>query len=247
VPTDTGQSTSYALAFETSGAIGSVAIGQGADVLETRAFTRPLRHANEFLPTVDALCRTYAVEPARIGMIHVSIGPGSFTGLRIGVTAARMLALAAERGGRAPVRITAIPTLEVIAQNALRSAEPAPHVAVVLDAKRGRVYGALFALRNDAYVPVCDAAEVDPSRFLSACPPDTAVLGDGVRVHRVVVEASGRVTLPESLFAAEAETTYRLGMRRAERGGAVAPRDLVPLYVRPPEAEERWLMRNRNS
>ena len=112
----TGETESvYGLAFETSGALGAVALGRGPDVLDVRQFSGPRRHAVEFLPTIDAICRSNAVTASQIERVYVSSGPGSFTGLRIGVTAARMISLAND------ARIVAVPTLEVIAQNALRA------------------------------------------------------------------------------------------------------------------------------
>ncbi len=231
----------FALAFETSSPLGSVALGRGGDVLDTRTFTAPLRHAIEFLPTIEALCRTFNVR--RIGVVHVSIGPGSFTGLRIGVAAARTLALAAVRSGNPPVRLVPVPTLNVIAQNALDVSEPPPLVAVMLDAKRRRVYAARFVRKGRAYAAASETSEQDPAAFLSQCLPGTSVLGNGARVHSAIVEDSGHAMLPEHLHAPRAETTYRLGTSLADEGLYVEAHDLVPLYIRPPEAEERWLKR----
>src|SRR5262245_35991840 len=109
----------FVLAFETSGALGSVALGRGQAVLGVRRFTRPRAHAVEFAPAVDALCREHGVITTSIAFVFVSAGPGSFTGLRIGITAARIMAMAVG------ARVVALPTLEVIAQNALE-AQPRP-------------------------------------------------------------------------------------------------------------------------
>jgi tRNA threonylcarbamoyladenosine biosynthesis protein TsaB len=231
----------HALAFETSCAVGSVALGRGAEVLETRTLSRPKAHAVEFLPAVKALCETHHVEPSSIRRVYVSAGPGSFTGLRIGVTAARMIGFATGAG------VVAVPTLEVIAQNALEIDPPPPRVAVVLDAKRNRVYTAAFVHHDGAYVPTCGALEADPFAFLSAQPDDCAVLGEGVLYHRTAIEKSSRPILPESLYRPRAETVYRLGFERAERGEFSDRRNLVPTYIRPPEAEEVWERKQRQA
>lgn len=223
----------HALAFETSGNIGSVAIGHGAEVLESREFSAPLRHTAEFIPVVDALCRDHRVAPKDIRCVFVSVGPGSFTGLRIGVTAARALALAID------VRVVAVPTLEVIAQNALHVPNPPSQVAVLLDAKRGNVYAGAFVLADNRYVPTSEPAEVEPSAFLTNQPATCAVLGEGVDMHGKSAETSGLTVLPPSLHAARASTVYTLGIRRALAGEFTAPRQLVPHYVRLPEAEEK--------
>jgi tRNA threonylcarbamoyladenosine biosynthesis protein TsaB len=241
----------YALAFETSCAVGSVALGRGAEVLEMRKFGAPRAHAVEFLPTIDAMCRRHKVRPGQVGRVYVSSGPGSFTGLRIGVTAARMFALA--HG----TKLVAVPTLEATAQNAAQHPTPTEEVAVVLDAKRRRVYAAAFRredipLRSKSdvgaeeglprlrYVATCEPAEVDPAEFLATRSRECAVLGEGVLYHRDAVDASELEVLPESLYRPRAETVFLLGYERAERGEFIAPRDLTPVYIRPPEAEEVW-------
>ncbi len=224
----------YCLAFETSSDVGSIALGRGLKLLEARSLSGNKTHATELLPTVDALCRTHDVEPGKIGNVFVSIGPGSFTGLRIGLTAARMIALA---GG---ARLVAVPTLEAIAHNALEASPSPASVAVILDAKRGRVYSACFAREQAGYVSLSAPAEVDPAEFLARRDRSCAVLGEGVLQHGAVVEASGLRTLPETLHRPRAEVIYRLGAARAQGGSFDDPRTLVPLYVRPPEAEEKW-------
>ncbi len=234
----TKSAVEYGLAFETSSAIGSVAIGHGIEVLESRTLSRPKAHAIEFLPTIKALCEAHQVEPFQIERLYVSSGPGSFTGLRISVTAARMLAFGVR------TKLVAVPTLEVIAQNALQADPPPSRVAVILDAKRGRVYVAAFTRQNGTFVATTDPIEAEPFEFLSSQPRDCAVLGEGVLYHRSAVEKSGRAILPESLYRPEAETVYRLGFAMSQRDGFSDRRNLVPTYIRPPEAEEVWARKN---
>jgi len=224
----------YALAFETSGRDGSIALGLGGRILDVRHFSGPRKHAVEFLPSIAGLCRAHRVAPCDIAHVFVSQGPGSFTGLRIGTTAARMLALA----NRA--ELVGVPTLNVIAENAVDVPEPPERAAVLLDAKRGRVYAAAFVRIDGTYQPETEPIEADPRIFLAERHPDCAVLGEGVLYHREAVAAAGRPVLPEALYPPRAETVYRLGHRLAVAGKFTPPRTLVPTYVRPPEAEEKW-------
>lgn len=218
----------YVLAFETSSAVGSVALGRGAEVLETRSFSGPRMHASDFLPTLAVLCSAHGVTPDAVEHIYVSAGPGSFTGLRIGITAARTMALA--RGAR----IVAVPTLEVIARNALEAPELPDRVAVILDAKRGRVYAAAFARSARTLTPTCSPAETEPGPFLARQQRPCVVVGEGIARHRRVVEAAGLPVLPESLWPPRADTVYRLGHARAARGQFDDPRTLIPIYLRLP-------------
>ena len=226
--------TTLALAFETSSAWGSVVLGRGGQIIGTRTFSAPKRHAVEFVSSIDALCRACAVEPGAVDCIYVSAGPGSFTGLRIGVTAARIIAFATG------ARVVGVPSLKVIAQNAADASTPPDHLAVMLDAKRKRVYAETFARRAGEYLSVSEPAEVDPAEFLARQDRSCAVLGEGVAYHRVSVEASRLLVLPEALCRPRAEIVYRLGAKRARQGRFDDPRKLIPIYIRPPEAEERW-------
>jgi tRNA threonylcarbamoyladenosine biosynthesis protein TsaB len=244
-----------ALAIETSSASGSVAIGRGGQLLGAIRFTQPRAHAAEFLPSIDGLCREHRIKPDEIGYVFVSAGPGSFTGLRIGITAARTLALAIG------ARIVALPTLEVIAQNALDLPNAPPRVCVILDAKRSRVYTASFELQHNPdsqgglkgckdvrlarwYAPLDQPHEADPIAYFTSLPRNCAVLGEGVLYHQAAVNGSSLRALPTELFPPRVETVYQLGLERAANGLFVAPRDLVPVYIRPPEAEEVWAARH---
>jgi tRNA threonylcarbamoyladenosine biosynthesis protein TsaB len=236
---------SYSIALETSGRIGGVAIGRGADIHDVASFRTTLNHGVELLPTIDRLCRRHGIPPSGIGQVYFSGGPGSFTGLRIGVTVARTLAWA---GGIGVVRV---PTLDVIAQNALSVEDPPANLGVVLDAKRGHVYAAAFVRRRDRYERIGDPDEWDPERFFQTLPDGAAVIGEGIerivgRAWPAVLapgETAGKArptVLPQETWRPQAEVVYRLGFERAFAGDFDDPANLIPIYIRRPEAEEVW-------
>lgn len=233
-----------ALAIETSGALGSVAIGRGDAVLEACTLTGDRRHAVELLPTIRALCDRHAVTPSAIDRVYVSVGPGSFTGLRIGVTVARMIALTTG------AKVVAVPTLDVIARNVFLAPDPPDRLCVLLDAKRGNVYAAVFERRADGYAALTDAVEASPEEFLSANVSGQlvcAVTGGGIASYGDVVEASAWDAVPEALHVPCAEAVYELGVSLARQGRFHEARSLTPTYIRPPEAEERWRQRQQGS
>jgi len=242
----------FRLAIETSTAIGSVALGRHEEVLEIRSLQEPRNHARGFLPLVAEVCSKQGVTSQDIEMIFVSAGPGSFTGLRIGATAARMLSLTSG------CRLVAVPTLAVIAQNALQVKYTAPvkamappsRVVVVLDAKRGHVFTGAFRLEEGRYAAEGEPIEAEPLSYLTdqvkrfgSC----AVLGEGVFYHRDALAASGATILPDSAYPPRPEVVYQLGCRLAAEGNFVDRRSFVPIYVRPPEAEEKWTAQRRSS
>ncbi len=235
---DASTSEKHALAIECSGRRGSVTVGCGDDVLDTIVFEADSAHAAELLPAMDQLCKDVGIQPDALAHCYVSGGPGSFTGVRLGATVGRALALA---GG---VKLVRVPTLDVVAQNALEADNAPANVGVVLDAKRNRVFAAAFVLREGAYARVCEPAERDPAEFLDGLGQPAAVLGEGVPYIEPAIEACDVRPLDASLFRARSEVVYRLGRGMARRGEFMAAVDFVPIYVRRPEAEEVWIARH---
>src|SRR5882672_8375811 len=124
-----------ALAIETSGRIGSVALIDEVGAIEEREFPHGLQHAAGLIPLIDELCAKRGWTPGDLREVYVSAGPGSFTGLRIGITLAKTLAFATG------ARLVAVPTMRGLVENA--SSEGLQAI-VVLDAKREQVFAARF-------------------------------------------------------------------------------------------------------
>jgi tRNA threonylcarbamoyladenosine biosynthesis protein TsaB len=235
--TETNEST-VGLAIETSGGIGSVAIGRGGTVLGARRFDARNNHAVELVPSIDRLAQEHDLAARDIGHIYLSAGPGSFTGLRIGATFARALAFAVG------ARIVRVPTLTVIAQNALSLDVPPQRVVALLDAKRKHVFAACFEFADGAYAPIDEPAEREPVQYLNSLGKVT-VWGEGVERHRDGIAGCERAVMPEGAeHDADPKVVYALGWRAAVRGEFTDARECTPVYVRRPEAEERWEKRN---
>jgi len=100
------------LAVETSSRIGSVVIALGEKILDEATFSAPIRHSAEIFPALSNVLERFSRKPDQIDQVHISVGPGSFTGLRIAVTLAKTMHLANA------AKIVALDTLDVIAANA---------------------------------------------------------------------------------------------------------------------------------
>lgn len=222
-----------ALAIETSGRVGSVALVEAGGVLAEDAFPHGLQHAAEIIPRIDRLCRERGRTPADLREIYVSAGPGSFTGLRIGVTLAKTLAFATG------ARIVAVPTASVLVQNA---PPEAMHVIIVLDAKRDQIFTARFARRGDAWAPVEPAHLDDLPSMLSRAPRPVHLLGEGIPYHEKFLpqDHPGVIVTPAELWRARAAAVAEAGIRLAREGRFVDPDRFAPIYIRKPEAEEKW-------
>jgi tRNA threonylcarbamoyladenosine biosynthesis protein TsaB len=222
------------LAIETSGRLGSVALGVAGEPIDAAAFSTEANHAVELLPAIERLTARQGWPADSIDQFYVSAGPGSFTGLRIGITVARTLAMAVG------AKVVAVPTVDVLACNTQDLPDPPEHLAVVLDAKRKQVYTAVFRLDGGRYRKVVDACVVDPSDLLARTSRPLALLGEGVAYHRSALAAPEVIALDEELNRPRAEVVLRLGWELACSGQFADVKTLVPIYLRRPEAEDLW-------
>ena len=249
--TDAPPATTRIVAIETSGRIGSVAVALGPKLLAERIFSEPMGHAAELMPAMRDLCHEQGWRGGDIQEVHLAIGPGSFTGLRIAVSVAKALHLATG------CRIVAVPTVDVLAYNAHAMGL---HVMVLLDAKRGKVYAA----RYTPTVPkiaggASGGASVgnllrtsgpelaDPAQYITQSPKPLALLGEGIDYHRAAISpllGHDVVELDRTFWPGSAAAVHALGWPLAQRRCYAAVHELTPIYIRPPEAQEVWERRH---
>ena len=222
-----------AIAIETSSRIGSIALADGERVLAERQFEHGLQHAAMILPIIDSLCREQAWGPRDVEQVYVSAGPGSFTGLRIGITLAKTMALATG------VKLVAVPSTRVIVENAPRGAK---HVVIVLDAKREQIFTARFERVGKEWVER-EAAHLDSlAAMIARSPRVVHLIGEGIPYHERIIDrgdASVIVTAQE-LWRPRASVVAKLGAEMARRGEFCDPDQLIPIYIRRAEAEEKF-------
>ncbi|MEZ6192682.1 MAG: tRNA (adenosine(37)-N6)-threonylcarbamoyltransferase complex dimerization subunit type 1 TsaB [Phycisphaerales bacterium] len=224
----------YNLAIETSGRSGSVTLGRGEKKVTTVGLQHKRRHNVELIPTIDALCREHDIKPDAIGQVYVSLGPGSFTGLRVGITTAKMLALA---NG---VEVFGIPTLDVLAENAPAETE---HVAVCLNLKRDTVHSAVYQREGDRWSAIVEPKLRTMPELLEACPRPVCLMGDPLPA--IPDELSQSVTILGPDYAeGRSDAVHKLGRHAAATRPPDDPMLLVPLYIREPEAVELWNQRH---
>ena len=221
-----------AIAIETSGRIGSIAIVRDQIILQEEQFPHGLAHAAQIISIVDRLCRAQNWLPRDVEELYVSAGPGSFTGLRIGITMAKTLALAIG------VKIVAVPTAAVLAKNAPPNAR---HLIIVLDAKRDQIFTARFEKSGDDWIEKEPAHLDDLHSMLDRSPRPVHLLGEGIAYHEKIIpknDAGVIVTLAES-WRARAAAVAEIGSAMAQRKEFADPFTLTPIYIRRPEAEEK--------
>ena len=228
-----------AVAIDTSGRAGSVALGSGDDMLGKIVFDGQMRHAAELLPSIKKLIDDNGRQMTDITDVYVTDGPGSFTGLRIGITAAKMLALA---GG---VRITAISSLYCTAMGgidyaAANQTEGIECVAVVIDAKRGQFFFAYYELDGDEWL--LQSAEglktADQINEILMQGKKTLFTGEGLKYYQDKFQSPCRLFLPEEDWAIKPEDVYKAAHCKALAGEYEDPKNFLPRYLRLSDAEE---------
>lgn len=193
-------------------------------------------HSEQLLPLVAAMLRDAGLTPAELGGVAVAAGPGSFTGVRIGVATARAL------GQALGLPLVAVSTLEALAAQL-------PHfpglVSPILDARRQQVYNAVFRVPEDGLLRLREERAIPLPELLAelqAYGEPVLFTGDAVPVYReLITEAlsSQACFLPLEAGLSRAASVARLGLTRLMAGGGVPYQELLPLYVRRSEAETK--------
>jgi len=228
---------SATLGFDTATPFVTVAVTDGGELV-AEAEHGPDRHGRPRAGELLLGEAEAAVDSAggwdRIGLIAVGIGPGSFTGLRIGIATGRALAQA--RG----LAIAGVSTLDALGRG-IAEAHPGVPALAVLDARRGEVFGALFDRRGErAWGPLLAAPEELGERA-GALDPAPLAAGDGSVRFREQLEAEG------VSIAAPEDPVHRVAARQVcalgEAQPARSPAEIEPLYLRVPDAD-RWHRRD---
>lgn len=214
------------LAFDTATPATAVAVRDGDSVLEAFHLPEPGErpgHAGQLLPLAARLLDEAGLAFADLDRIAVGTGPGTFTGLRIGVATARALAQATG------AQLVGVSTLRTLAE-AAREEQPGP-VMSVLDARRGEAFAAVYDGHNEIVPP----AAVTPEILATLVRAGSLAVGDGAVRFRAVLEPPGaRIPADGSpLHRVSASTMARLAERAEEAGSG----DVTPDYLRLPDAE----------
>lgn len=222
------------LGIETSGDVAGVAVADEHGLVAELTFRHRLELSRFLIPRIEQVLQVAGTSLAEIDGVAVSLGPGSFTGLRIGVTAAKSLAYARD------LPVVGVSTLESLA--AERPAPEAALVCAVVPASPTHLFAALYQWKNGALEPRAEELLL-PIRELAdrlAAAPLDVVLAGQAGVHReLLAERLGpRLTLSGDQVA-RAGTVAQLGRRRLAAGEQDALHALAPRYLRLSTPEER--------
>ena len=213
----------------------SIALGDADAVRGEVRLAGGRRHAEQLAPAIEYLCREVAVALPQLTALAVGIGPGLFTGLRVGVTTAKVMAQTLR------IPVVGIPSPDLVAYPLRHSART---IVVVTDARRREVFHVRYRPVPGGVLRVTDYSVATPAELaadLAATDDELLLAGDGV-AHYADVFARldhAEVAGPEHAWPSAA-ALVELAAKRVEREEFDAPSDVHPMYLRRSDAEIEW-------
>jgi tRNA threonylcarbamoyladenosine biosynthesis protein TsaB len=215
------------LALDTATEKGSLALVAGDLVLMEYSLESHGAYLTRLLPGVAGLLTQTGKEPADLAAVAVSVGPGNFTGLRIGLATAKTLAWSLS------CPLVAVPTMEVLAAQFPFSPHP---IGVVMDAKRGEVFWGLFLCPEDRPRLLAGPVRLPVAELPARLTPPLMLTGPGLDAHQETLTAllpAEVAWAPPEMRRPRAPTLARLALARWQQGQTADPAQLVPTYLRP--------------
>jgi tRNA threonylcarbamoyladenosine biosynthesis protein TsaB len=227
------------IAIETSGRAGSVAIGVADKMLAKTEFSGMMRHSIELFTSIQQLLTQIGKKIEDIGYIYTSTGPGSFTGIRIAVTAAKMMALASD------IKVVAANTMDVLAQQTIDDIDQKNadinRIGVIIDAKRKQFFIAVYEKQDNLWVKTLPDQIMAAEDFVKSYGMDEkspiTLLGEGLVYYKDQFQAPAISFTDQAFWAARAEDVYKVGTKMAEKEQFADPATMLPLYIRRPDAK----------
>ena len=221
------------MAIDTSAKAGSFCLAQEDKIIGTYFVNTAFTHSQTLMPMAEQLCKNTGVSFEEIEAVAVNAGPGSFTGVRIGVAAAKGLAF--ERD----LPCVSVSTLESMAYNLLGCDGV---VCAVMDARCSQVYNAMFRVKGNNIERLCDDRAIsltDLQLDLKKYDEPVTLVGDGAEISFGFLEKSlSDVRLaPMNMITQTASSVACAAFEHIKSGDTISPAELMPVYLRLPQAQ----------
>ena len=222
------------LGIDTSTSCGSVGLIDDGEVISDYLLNVPVTHSERLLSAIELVLREAACPIENLDGWAIALGPGSFTGLRIGVSTVKGLAFATGKP------VTGVSTLDVLASQIA----PTPYlICPVLDARKKEVYTAFYRFEKSLIKRQSDDQAIKPEDLVRRIEEQTIFLGDGAKTYRdfLLNSLSSLALFPcAPLHFSHGSMVAKLGSELLQRGECLDLSTFAPIYVRPSEAEMKW-------
>jgi tRNA threonylcarbamoyladenosine biosynthesis protein TsaB len=227
------------LGIETATVQAGCALGGHEGVLASAHCAKGKRHAENLVPAIDFICAQAQIELSEIGLVAVDVGPGLFTGLRVGVATAKAVAFALR-----------VPMIGVSSLDLLAFPMRFSHRIIVtaIDARRGEIYYAFYRQVPGGVQRVSEHTVGSPDDLASellARGEDALLVGDGAHRYREAFDGLARVEIVDAGSShPSASSLVQLAHAKALREEFSQPESITPIYLRRPDAEINWSTRD---
>lgn len=232
------------LALETATVAGSIAIVDDKEGLISEVkINVKAPHAERLMSSVDWLLKTSRISIKDIDAFAISIGPGSFTGLRIGLSTAKGFSYATNKP------IVPVPTLDAFA----RALPFCLHfICPMLDARKNEVYTGLYKWQGNTCEKIISETAISPRDFLKDVKEfyvlkeineTTVFMGDGTKIYKKLITdtlKTNAIFAPASKMSPSASSVAEIAIEKLEQGITTDSVSLIPFYIRKSEAEIHW-------
>jgi len=219
------------LLLETSGSSGIVALGFGSNIVSHRVLEIAKRHVSDMAPAIAEMLKECGWEAKNLDAIATGIGPGSYTGLRIGLMSARTLAM------MTGARLLGISTFEILAQHCLDVGHA--KVEIIADAQQDKIYAQHFENNNSQLISASELKIVSTAEWVANRDISFAIAGPGVPKVTPLVPANQGMVVEQS-GDINKESFLALALKKLFSHHSDDPLSLQPLYLRRSSAEEQW-------
>lgn len=228
------------LSVDTSGPVASVALMRDGRIAHEIVMNHGLTHSETLMPMIDQLMEASNLALEKVDMFTCVAGPGSFTGVRIGICAVKAMAFALNKP------CISLDALEVLAADAYGVEGT---ICPMLDARRDQVYAAAFVWQNNA-IParIMEDAALSIGDYFDALPQTNTLYftGDGVKAHEQEIIAHfgsrARIAPMHRQYLRASAACY---LAQHKLNDVIEPINLMPIYLRAPQAERERLERER--
>jgi Glycoprotease family. len=231
------------LAVETATLTASCAVVEDGRVLGEMSTSHAKTHSQQLVPMIGYLMDVLDLKTDQIDLYAASTGPGSFTGLRIGIVTIKGMAYAMNKP------VCGIPTLDALAYSVN---DFSGVICPMIDARNDQVYAAVYRKKDGRFSRISDyfAGHItELAEMLCEFREDVLILGDGAPIHYEALKKTGCLNVhraDSALFVPRAACTALLAERQARQGNLSSPFELVPFYLRKSQAERMKEMKIRS-
>lgn len=220
------------LGIDTSSKFLDIALGLDDEIIKEESYLLDRKHASQLVPRVKELLEKCKTPINKIDAFVIGLGPGSFTGLRIGVSTVKGFGIAS---GKPCIGVA---SMDSIACNAVESGKD---IVPIIDAKRGQVYAAIYRKKGSHIMRLSDYMVLPIEKLLKKIKGEPVFLGDGVPLYRDSILSIDKkaVFLGEESWYPKAGNLIKLGFSAAKKARDPGLNKLTPLYLYPDDCQIR--------